>query len=485
MFARRMATRGRRRHLVRGLAAFAVGLAAGLALLAWSLRPPPAMVPPRGVALSQLVLVEPGGARRTDVTLVVRGDRIVSLDAGPEAAAAAADASPRYAGCFVLPGLIDLHVHHPPAAALGQREVFAILFLAHGVTSVRDVGVFDVSLESHRRHIERGERLGPRIFRCGRLLDGDPPGWPGALVVRSPADAEAAVQAVAGEGAECVKVYNGLDEPTLDAVRAAAEARGLRLVGHVPAAVPFEHLERMEVQHLMGLADDWPSATPERIAAYVAHSRAHGLSHLPTLVAFARAARLAHYEEALGDPDARLLPRFFRELLWNPERDPLVLLLNPDVPWGELGARVELMQRMVRALYAAGVPVLAGTDTMNPFVVPGASLHEELRLLADAGLGTEGALVAATRTAGAVLGPPGLGRLEPGAPADLAIFRADPTRDLDALGSLEAVVAAGRLVSREALLAAAARQREHFEGVPYAPLFRAAAHAAITATAPD
>jgi hypothetical protein len=347
---------------------------------------------------------------------------------------------------------------------------------------VRDVGVFDVSIESHRHRIERGARLGPRVFRCGRLLDGDPPGWPGARTARGPDEAAAAVEATARGGADCVKVYNGLDEATLAAVRTAAAARGLPLVGHVPAAVPFETLEGMEVQHLMGLADDWPSATPESVSSYVAHSAARGLSHTPTLVAFARAARLDDVEAALRDPAARLLPRAFRELLWNPARNPLVFLLNPGVRWSELGERVALMERTVRALHAAGVPVLAGTDTMNPFVVPGASLHEELRLLAGAGLGPEAALAAATRGAAAALGRPDLGRLAPGAAADAAIFREDPTRDLGALDSLEAVVAAGRLLSRADLLAAAARQRAHFERAPYAPLFEAAAAAVISHT---
>jgi hypothetical protein len=265
-------------------------------------------------------------------------------------------------------------------------------------------------------------------------------------------------------------------------VRTAAAARGLPLVGHVPAAVPFELVEGMEVQHLMGLADDWPSATPERVSAYVAHSAAHGVSHTPTLVAFVRAARLGDVEAGLRDPAARLLPRAFRELLWDPARNPLVFLLNPGLAWSELGARVELMERTVRALHAAGVPVLAGTDAMNPFVVPGASLHEELRLLADAGLGAEGALEAATRGAAAALGRPDLGRLAPGAAADALLFREDPTRDLAALDSLEAVVAGGHLLSRGELLAAAARQRAHFERAPYAPLFEAVAAAVIART---
>jgi hypothetical protein len=463
-------------------AAIALGvLAAGATLLAWSLTPPHAAVPAQGVALSGLVAVEPGGARRTGVTFVAEGDRIGSIDA--DGAPGAPPASARYAGSYLLPGLVDLHVHHPPAAAVGQRELFALLFLAHGVTSVRDVGAFDLPLERHRARIERGDRLGPRTFRCGRLLDGDPPGWPGARVVGGPADAEAAVAAAAREGADCVKVYNGLDVPTLTAVRAAAASHGLPVVGHVPAGVPVEALERMEVQHLMGLADDWPAATPERVDAYVAGSAAHGLSHTPTLVAFARAARLDE-PAAVDFPAVELLPRVYRELIWNPARDPLVFLLHPGAgPWRELEQRVALMQRTVGALHAAGVAVLAGTDAMNPGVVPGASLHAELRLLADAGLGAEGALAAATRGAADALGQPGLGRLVPGAPADALLFAEDPTRDLAALATLEAVVSRGRLLPRDEILAAAARQREHFDAAPYAPLFERAARAVIARVA--
>ena len=125
------------------------------------------------------------------------------------------------------------------------------------------------------------------------------------------------------------------------------------------------------------------------------------------------------------------------------------------------------MKRTVRALRSQGVPVLVGTDAGNPFVVPGASLHQELRLLVDAGLTAEEAWEAATRRAGEVLGRRGLGTLRPGAPADLLIFREDPTRDLAALSTLEAVVAGGRLYPKPALDQALERQRAHFEaGVP-------------------
>jgi cytosine/adenosine deaminase-related metal-dependent hydrolase len=117
---------------------------------------------------------------------------------------------------------------------------------------------------------------------------------------------------------------------------------------------------------------------------------------------------------------------------------------------------------------------------MSPGVAPGASLHEELRALAAAGLGAEGALAAATTGAGEALGMPQLGRLEPGAPADLLVFRRDPTRDLDALRSLEAVVADGRLYRRDTLRAAARQLALPLRRPPYDPLSSVAASVLVS-----
>jgi imidazolonepropionase-like amidohydrolase len=108
-----------------------------------------------------------------------------------------------------------------------------------------------------------------------------------------------------------------------------------------------------------------------------------------------------------------------------------------------------------------------GTDPFNPFIVPGASLHEELRLLEGAGLTTEEVWAVATRGAGEDLGDPLLGRIEPGAPADLLILRKDPLQDRTALETMEAVVADGRLYPKQALDEALERQRGHFEGLLY------------------
>jgi len=442
-------------------------------MLVWLLTPPGLPVPPQGFALSGLTLVEPGRDPLPGRTIRVRGSRIVEIVEAPEP-----EASDAFEGSWVLPGLVDLHVHHPPALALGQRELFGLLFLRHGVTSVRDTGSFDGRLLAYRERVALGDVASPRIFACGSILDGDPPGWPGALVVRDAEDAKRAVATLAGRNVDCVKIYNGIEPQSFAAIRDAASSHGLPLVAHVPFSVPFQSIEGAEVQHLMGLAEDWEASSPRAIDRYVQHSVRAGLRHTPTLVVYARAARLEDHSQLARDPVGLLLPRLYRELLWNPARNPMVFWLSPG-GFGGLSERYALMRRVVRDLHGAGVPLLVGTDTMNPFVVPGASLQEELVHLAEAGLGLEAAWAAATRQAGEVLGVPGLGTLQVGAPADFVLFREDPSRDPAAFDTLQAVVADGRLYTRQELDAAIARQLAHFDGGLYAPLFEGVARLVI------
>ena len=125
------------------------------------------------------------------------------------------------------------------------------------------------------------------------------------------------------------------------------------------------------------------------------------------------------------------------------------------------------MQRAVGHMHRAGVAIHTGTDANAPMIVPGASLHRELWLLTEAGLTPEQTLAASTRQSPAFLGVEGLGELRVGAPAELAIFREDPTRDLAALSSLLAVVRDGRLYPRAQLDAQLARYQEHYQGVVY------------------
>ena len=141
------------------------------------------------------------------------------------------------AGLTLTPGLIDMHVHHPPARAIADTQLFALLHLAHGTTAVRDTGNFDGSILGIRDAVRNGELAGPRIFACGPIIDGDPPVWPGSIVATDAASGERAAEQIAAQGFDCIKVYQNLNAEALAGARRAAAMRAVN-----PAFIPRNHL---------------------------------------------------------------------------------------------------------------------------------------------------------------------------------------------------------------------------------------------------
>jgi cytosine/adenosine deaminase-related metal-dependent hydrolase len=434
------------------------------ALVLSRLAPPAPLRPPeRGAVFSNVTVVNPGAGREAGRTVRVEGGRIASI--GP----AVADQPGRAEadGGYLLPGLVDMHVHGADTSIDGQQALFSLLYLAHGVTALRNTGGGEEEL-AQRERIARGEDAGPRIFACGPLHDGKPPIWAFSTVVETPEQAEKAVAYVAEAGFDCVKVYERLLPEAQAALVRGAHERGLPVVGHVPDRVRFEDAGIDDIQHLRGIerADgrepildlrrvrrrhqDWAGLSAERIDHVARTSLAKGIAYTPTLVLLERGSRMDRLDEQMADPVMRLLPRFYSALSWNPRGFPWYAQVEAS-DWELARAARRNASRMVAALFRAGVRIHAGTDVGNPFLVPGASLHEELHQLVAAGLTPEEAWLTATRWPGEFLHQPGLGTVAPGAPADLLLFREDPTRDLEALATLEAVVADGRLYSREAL----------------------------------
>jgi cytosine/adenosine deaminase-related metal-dependent hydrolase len=441
----------------------------------WLLLQPPVLAVPsqQRLVFFNVTVVNPGRDRQASRTLTIQDGQIVAITTNPFTIRES-EAGTRFAGFYVLPGLIDMHVHQPPFDA----ELYGLLFLAHGITTVRNTGDFSGTILKKRQQIQDGAYPGPRLFACGPIIDGDPPFWPGSRIVRTVAEAQAAVDEVAAAGVDCVKVYGRLAGELLAAIREAATRHKLPVVGHIPMAVPFEEAHLRDVQHLTGVplhanhpdesrlaqfaawAAAWRELDEARIDFIVKTSVEQGLFHTPTLIVWAQMGRLRDYFTLCDDPTAQLLPRWYREVLWHPQKASLPA-------FDDIGAAIPKMKALVRRLYKAGVRIHVGSDTPNPFVVPGVSLHEELRLLVDAGLTPEEVWVAATRWAGETLGMAKLGTVQEGAPADFLLFREDPTRDLRALSTLEAVVAQGRLYPKAVLEAALARHREYFTGWLY------------------
>jgi imidazolonepropionase-like amidohydrolase len=448
------------------LAIVLVLILAGAALY-WQLQPPsPLPAPAPGATIDHVTVIQPGESRRADQTLSLAGSTIGAI--------AASDGAPGpYAGMYVLPGLINMHAHHPPQNIPVARDLFPLLFLLHGVTTVRDAGDVDgKTVLPLRQAIEKGAMPGPRIFACGPFVDGPDTTWENTRHVTDPKDAKPTVEAIKAAGYDCVKIYNSLAPDVLAALISAAKEEGLPTIGHVPRLAPYPG-GIGDVQHFTGAAfvpDTDPRSFPEVMDAWANFDEVQaqrtiqvtlqtGTANTPTLVTTAKAANYAHYEDMRRSAEAALLPRYFADVIWHPAeglpRDTSEKNMN------RLNIAMGAIKGLTKRLHDAGAPLHLGTDTLTAFVVPGADMHEEMRLFVEAGIAPEEVWKLATSGNGAAL-KPGLGRLDAGAPADFLIFRADPTQDLANLSTLEAVVADGRLYTKAELGKRLARLRDHW-----------------------
>lgn len=464
-----------------------VGAALVLALRA-VLRPPAVRVPERaGLVLDGVTVIQPGLARESERRVTIVGDRIEAIEP------AAPDAPSPHRGMFVLPGLVDMHTHYPSARAVGVRESASLLFLAHGVTTIRDLGALGSDPADTRRRIRAGEFPGPRLFLCGPILDGDPPTFALNTPVASPEAARQIVAGLAAQGVDCIKVYTRISRESLAAIREAATQHGLPLLGHVPADMSLAESGLDDAQHLYGLGEShfvrrmadewavWDGVDAAHVKALVAVSLERHIAQTPTLITFAKLSRLrdvaASGEVSRG---AAALPLYFADVVWRFGRGQSASygLTPPDLD--RLAAALPRMRALVRELHDAGVQVHLGSDCFMPNVVPGESLIEEMAEFVAAGIPLEDVWTLATRDAGAALGVAGLGRLEPGAPADLLVFRKDPTASLDAMQSLDLVVADGRVYTRAELDAALALHAAHVRS----PLYQAVTDSIMRALYP-
>ncbi len=449
-----------------------LGLVVVVALLAgWvviSMRPPtPLAVPERGATLLGVTVINPGVDRRPNQHVLIDGGIIALVDDEGSAGGP-------YSGYYVLPGLIDMHAHFPPASPIGNGDHFPFLYLYHGVTTVRSAGDVDGTAEGPvRERIRAGSFPGPRIFACGPFVDGADPRWRNSRVLLDPSQAPALLDDLMRES-DCIKAYDNLTPDVAAALHGAARNRDIALIGHVPLGSTFVEAQLDDVQHMMGMAfaegeagpfpqslKAWRDLDDRQIDRIALSALAQDKALTPTLVVIDRFAHAVDYAALEGAADAQLVPRAYRELVWGPPRD------LDAADFDGIRDAVPVMQRVIKRFYDVGARLHMGTDALAYFVVPGAGMYRELALYVDAGLTPEQAWAVATRDNAADLDTPLLGTLVDGAPADLLVFRDDPTQDLAALDTLQAVIADGRLYDRATLDGQLERYQDYFTGIVF------------------
>ena len=462
----------------------------GLLLVACTRRPSPT------VAVRDVTLVDVlDGSLHPGRTVLIEGNRIVAVGPTDEVAIGGDADVVEGAGGHLIPGLWDMHVHSVANVALDLSVESVInadwhfpLFIAYGVTGVRNMGdgTADPTLEltrSVKRRLAEGGLVGPRLLAAGPAVDGDPPLNSNPVVVRTPAEARAVVGQLADHGADFIKVYENLSREAYFAILEEARRRGLRVDGHVPFRVrpaeaadagqrTFEHVLAMALgcsreadaeraafakvlsdpsrpkrieqppldlfRHERRLYDTRdPAACAETIAAY----RRNGTAEAPSLVGY---HHVGNAEELLSDSSMQLIPaairRNWEEGMRSEVARTMISILGPIVP---------LQAENTRLLHEAGVTLLAATDVGIPMLVPGLSLHQELVLLADAGLTPLEALRTATLNPARVMGlADSLGTIEVGKLADLVLLDSNPLADISKTQRIRAVIANGRLFRR-------------------------------------
>jgi hypothetical protein len=426
--------------------------------------PPPPLeeMPEASCQLGHVVLSGEEGR-----TVSVRNGAIVEIrDARPSD-------DGRFAGCVLTPGLIDSHQHLPPASPLKLTGLFCLLNLLHGVTSVLEAGDGDgMAVPNARRLMVEGALPGPRVVSVGPFVARPPRQWTNSVLLDDPVNPASVVQAAIDRGGQMIKLYEALTRSDIEGLVSAAEERGLRAIGHVPASLDIEDAGVPEVQHLFGVPTaesrghatgllqrlaDWHAVDDARMDAVVEASVAKHISHTPTLVVSEGVLQARQ-----PNPHTPLLPRLFQDVIWNPVNGITTYRNAASRDIAMLRDSIPIKLELVRRLHDAGVQLYPGTDVPQPFVVPGTSLQRELQLFVEAGIPAASVMKMSTADAGRRLGVPRLGTVAVGAPADLLLLERDPSSDIAALGGLRAVIVGGRLLETRTLRAAVDRQLRHY-----------------------
>jgi imidazolonepropionase-like amidohydrolase len=394
----------------------------------------------------------------TDQTVVVRGDRIVLVAPAKTIDTKAATVID-VKGKWLAPGLADMHVH-----TWSDRD-FA-MYLLNGVTTVRDMFGSPQHLQ-WRSAIQAGKLDGPTLFTAGPIVDGDPPTWPGSTVVTTADAAREAVRAQKKAGYDFIKVYNGLSVEAYDAIAAEAKAQRIPFAGHVPKAVGIEKAivsGQRSIEHLEGYIP--MRSEPHTDAAIVTATAKSGVWNCPTLVVMDRIGRIDNVAGLDKTPGLEYVSAAVREH-WNPKNDFRFQSWTPEM-FTAIRAKNELGKKLVADLSRAGAHLVLGTDTGNPYVVPGFAVHDELALLVGAGLTPWQAMRMATVAPAELVEQPGkFGIIAPGARADLIVVDRDPLKDIGALAKPSLVVVRGKPRTHDELLAAVTkRPADPFASLP-------------------
>ena len=439
---------------------------------------------PRLVLQHVTLIVGTGAAPLTDQTVVISAGRVTAVGPANRIKAAKSDKIVDGRGKFLIPGLWDMHVHLAGVLAdpAWSRNVLLPLLLANGVTGVRDMGGDLESLLAWKRDVESGALLGPHIYAAGPWLSAGGRKTPEQYPVANAEEARAAVRDLKKRGADFIKIISLPSREAFFGVADESKKQDITFVGHLPIEVDaaeasragmrsIEHFyyssfalslsskeDELRQQYLaarknrdaVSIAriseDAIATYSSEKAAAVYETLKANKTWVTPTLEGIFVAGHPSplHFDGAL----LAYLPNGVTKDWQTPikENSPATARTK------ELAKLLENDWKLTREMHAAGVSLLAGSDSLDERVLPGISLHLELAQLVKAGFTPAEAIQCATLRAAQFLGQEKeFGTVQPGKQADLVLLTRDPSQEIANSLSVEAVVFRGNYLDRAAL----------------------------------
>jgi imidazolonepropionase-like amidohydrolase len=409
------------------------------------------------LALVGATLIDGTGAPPLkDSVVVIQGGKILSTGPRSQISLPQNAMTLDVAGKTIVPGLWDMHAHF-------EQVEWGPVYLAAGVTTVRDCGNEFEFITAVREAITSGGGVGPRVLLAG-LVDGSGPIALGVARVDTPEQAREWVRRYHDAGFQQIKIYSSVKKENVEVVTTEAHKLGMTVTGHIPEGLTafdgvtagmdqINHIDYIVRMMAPEIPEDTEANRPEALKALrnfdpesepsrkaIEFLKSHGTVVDPTLALLEMFRRTGRKPLATFEPGARKVAPALATQLQN---------VGPDPAGADLGeASFAASLKAVAALHRAGVPIVVGTDQ----AVPGHSVHREMELYVEAGFTPMEALQAATMVPARVMGvEKETGTLEPGKRADLVILGANPLEDISNIRRTETVIQGGAIYDCAAL----------------------------------
>jgi imidazolonepropionase-like amidohydrolase len=403
--------------------------------------------------------------------IAIKGDTIFSTGSMEEIPDYDASESMDLEGKFVMPGLWDNHVHFRGGTDLiAENQDLLSLFPKFGVTTVRDAGGdMTPAVMGWAKKINQKELVGPYIFTSGPKLDGPKPAWEGSIKIENQNDVEMALDSLQSINVDYVKIYDGsLSAENFYAIIEATEKRGMKVTGHMPMSADLEKAVDLGLDGSEHMYYIMKACSPK---ADSLTELGLGYSMMETITDTYDEKMASKFFTKLAQKEVYITPTLYIGKVLSQladedhSSDSLLSKIGEGIQKTYEG-RIKSAQRakssgsqmrekvsnlakeMIRPMFDAGVPILAGSDCgpFNSFVYPGEALWGELFSLVDAGLSPAEALKTSMIYGPAFFGLENqYGSVSKGKVADLLILRENPLKDIQHLRSIEVSILKGKL----------------------------------------